>query len=58
MLKTLSAEEPEAMMLPGQPMAGDETAWLPDKDKINEKISELFPKAEEMADEGADESSK
>ena len=57
-LKTLSAEEPEAMMLPGKPMAGDETAWLPDKDKINEKISELFPKAEEMADEGADESSK
>ena len=50
MLKSLSAEEPEAMMLPGQPMAGDETAWLPDGAKIKEKMAELFPEDEGKED--------
>ncbi len=42
-VRTLSPEAPEAVMLPGQPMAGDDTVFIPDKERIRAKVTELFP---------------
>ncbi len=45
-LQGLSKEEPETIMLPGKPYAGDEKIWMPDKEQIKVKMKALFPKAE------------
>ena len=50
-LQSLSREEPETIMLPGYPYAGDESIWMPDKNQIAEKMKALFPKAEKSAEE-------
>ncbi len=46
-LKGLSKEEPETILLPGHPYAGDEKVWIADKEQIQGKLHHLFPKAEE-----------
>ena len=50
-LQRLSKEDPETLMLPGHPYAGDDSVWIPDKEQIAAKIKTLFPKAEESAGE-------
>jgi len=45
-LQRLSREEPETIMLPGRPYAGDESIWLPDREQIKHKLQQLFPKAD------------
>lgn len=45
-LQRLSREEPETIMLPGRPYAGDESIWLPDREQIKHKLRQLFPKAD------------
>ena len=51
-LQGLSREDPETIMLPGYPYAGDEKIWMPDKEQIEVKMKALFPKAEKKAAEG------
>ena len=51
-LQGLSKEDPETVMLPGYPYAGDESIWMPDKELTAAKMKTLFPKAEENASEG------
>ena len=51
-LQILSKEDPETIMLPGSPYAGDESIWMPDKELTAAKMKTLFPKAEENASEG------
>ncbi len=48
-LRGLSQEGPEAVMLPGRPYAGDETIWIPDREQIDLKIKQMFPVAEKNA---------
>ena len=50
-LQGLSKEDPETVMLPGYPYAGDENIWMPDKELTSEKMRTLFPKAEENTEE-------
>ena len=50
-LQGLSREEPETVMLPGQPYAGDDGIWIANREQIKEKIKTLFPKADETAAE-------
>ncbi len=49
-LQILSKEDPETIMLPGSPYAGDESIWMPDREHIAAKMKTLFPKAEENAE--------
>ena len=51
-LQGLSKDAPETVMLPGQPYAGDEGIWMPNREQIKEKIKTLFPKADENAEQG------
>ncbi|MBR1761543.1 MAG: LCP family protein [Schwartzia sp.] len=46
-LKGLSREEPETLMLPGKAYEGDDGIWIADGDQIALKVKQLFPKAEE-----------
>ncbi len=55
-LKGLSQEEPETVMLPGKPYAGDDSVWLPDREQIAQKVQQLFPKAKENAGEAEQKS--
>ena len=46
-LQRLSKEDPETIMLPGRPYAGDESIWIPDREQLSRKLKQLFPKADE-----------
>lgn len=50
-VKSLSPEVPEAIMLPGRPAAWDETAFVPDMERLQHKLEELFPPDAEQAAE-------
>ena len=42
-LRKLSTNEPQVIMLPGAESQADPTLWLPDQEKIAAKVEELFP---------------
>lgn len=42
-LRKLSSDPPQTIMLPGSPAQDDDTIWVPDQAAIDEKIHELFP---------------
>ena len=42
-VRTLSADAPMSVMLPGTPAQGDASVWVPDETEIQKKMQELFP---------------
>ncbi len=43
LLRKLSTETPQVIMLPGEESPADPSLWLPNQEKIADKINELFP---------------
>ena len=50
-LRRLSSEAPQTIMLPGNYAANDDSIWVPDQAAIQERIKELFPESEILGSE-------
>ena len=50
-LRRLSSEAPQTIMLPGNYAANDDSIWVPDQAAIQERIKELFPESEILGNE-------
>ena len=44
-VRHLSSDQPQGVILPGSPALGDDTVWMPDQDAIRHAMQELFPDA-------------
>ena len=44
-VRHLSSDQPQGVILPGSPALGDDTVWMPDQDAIHHAMQELFPDA-------------
>lgn len=44
-VRRLSSDPPQGVILPGAPSLGDDTVWMPDQDGIRHAMQELFPDA-------------
>ncbi len=53
LLRSFPEEGPETVILPGQPIPGNDTYYVPDMEKIKEKMWLFFPPPEEAAAESA-----
>lgn len=42
-LRQMSSDIPESLILPGAPSENDDTIWIPDKMEIDKRMQELFP---------------
>lgn len=45
-LRHLSSDPPEGVILQGAPSLGDDTIWMPDNNGIRQQMKKLFPEAE------------
>lgn len=48
-VRRLSSDPPQGVILPGAPSLGDDTVWMPDQDGIRHAMQELFPDASTAA---------